>query len=120
MFWCCSPPRTSPACRRLVSTTSDKVEHFTAYSTLTLCVLVGWELSIGLLEAKHYFAVWLAGTLYGAIDEVTQIPVGRSCDVNDWAADVVGIVCGILVFRAIRMPLYRFFMGNDALAIGKS
>jgi VanZ family protein len=100
-------------------TYSDKLLHLGGYALLTLCVLAGWELTIGRLEPKHYFAVWLAGTLYAAVDEVTQIPVGRSCDINDWAADVLGIVVGIVVFRMIRMPLYRFFMGSDALALGK-
>ena len=100
-------------------TWSDKTYHLCGYAVLTLCVLVGWELTIRRLEPKHYFAVWLVGILYAAFDEVTQIPVGRSCDVNDWAADVLGIVGGILVFRMIRMPLYRFFIGSDALALGK-
>ncbi|MCC6491910.1 MAG: VanZ family protein [Pirellulales bacterium] len=77
---------------------SDKLLHFSGYALLTVVVLAGWELSIGVLEAKHYFAVWLAGTLYGAIDELTQPMVGRTCDVNDWAADVAGLLGGLLAF----------------------
>src|SRR5688572_22333236 len=60
---------------------SDKVVHYAAYAILTVLVLLGWQLTIGVLQPKHYFAVWLVGTLYGAIDEVTQIPVGRTADV---------------------------------------
>jgi VanZ family protein len=99
---------------------SDKVYHLGGYAVLTMCVLAGWELTIGRLEAKHYFAVWLTGTVYAAFDEITQIPVGRSCDINDWAADVLGIVLGIVVFRLIRMTLYRTLMNGDARALGNS
>ena len=95
----------------------DKFEHFAGYGALTLCVLVGWELTIGVLQAKHYFAMWLAGTLYAAIDELTQIPVGRTCDVNDWAADILGIVAGLIAFRLIRGTLYRVLYVGDALRV---
>ena len=81
---------------------SDKVHHFVAYALLAICVLAGWELTIGKLEPKHYFAVWLAGTLYGIVDEFTQIPVGRSCDVHDWLADVCGVVSGLIAYQVLR------------------
>ncbi len=45
---------------------SDKLCHLAGYAFLTISVLVGWELTIGVLKPKHYFAVWLVGTLYGA------------------------------------------------------
>jgi VanZ family protein len=86
---------------------SDKIIHFSSYALLTVLVLAGWEFTIGLLEPKHYFAVWLAGTIYGAVDEITQIPVGRNGDMNDWAADVLGIVAGLLTYLLCRAALYR-------------
>lgn len=97
---------------------ADKVYHLGGYAILTMCVLAGWELTLRRLEPKHYFAVWLAGTLYAAFDEFTQIPVGRRADVNDWAADVLGIVTGIILFRLIRLPLYRLLMDRDARVLG--
>ena len=99
-------------------TLSDKVYHLGGYAVLTLCVLTGWELTIRRLEPKHYFAVWLVGTIYAALDEITQVPVGRTADINDWAADVLGIVTGIIIFRLIRMSLYRTLMGGDVRALG--
>jgi VanZ family protein len=93
----------------------DKVEHFASYGVLTMLVLVCWELTIGVLQAKHYFAIWLAGTFYATFDELTQIPVGRRCDVNDWAADILGIVVGLVAFRLLRGPLYRLLFVGDAL-----
>jgi VanZ family protein len=95
----------------------DKVEHFGSYAILTMIVLVGWEMTIGVLQAKHYFAMWLAGTLYATFDELTQIPVGRLCDVNDWAADLLGIVVGLVAFRLLRGPLYRLLFVGDALRV---
>jgi VanZ family protein len=98
---------------------SDKWCHFGGYALLTLCVLAGWELSIGVLEARHYFAVWLVGVLYAAFDEVTQIPVGRQCDPNDWMADVLGIVAGLLAFRVARRAYYWILAGGRPLSLGK-
>ena len=83
-------------------TLSDKVMHLGAYFLLTVIVLLGWELTIGQLEPKHFFAVWLAGTLYGVVDEILQVPVGRDCDVHDWVADVLGLVLGIAAYVAGR------------------
>ncbi|MBX3433809.1 MAG: VanZ family protein [Pirellulales bacterium] len=88
---------------------SDKVIHLGAYLMLTVLTLLGWELTIGRLEPKHFFAVWLAGTLYGILDEVLQTPVGRDCDVHDWLADVLGIVLGLLVYQAGRALARRMF-----------
>ena len=93
---------------------SDKIVHFASYALLTVLVLTGWEFTIGGLAAKHYFAVWLAGTIYGAIDEITQIPVGRNGDVNDWAADVLGIIAGLLLFRVGSAALYRLVAWMEA------
>lgn len=94
---------------------SDKLAHFMGYAGLAVLVLAVWELSTGRLEARHFFAVWLAGTVYGALDEWTQIPVGRTCDMNDWAADVIGIVIGIVVYQLLR-PLLFAVVGHEASA----
>lgn len=86
---------------------NDHVLHFAAYMALTICLLASWELSTGILQPQHYFSVWLFGTLYGAFDEITQIPVGRVCDGMDWLADVVGIVAGLTIYRMVSPPLMR-------------
>ena len=91
------PPRTDAL---LVG--SDKLYHFGAYAVLAVVVLAGWELTLGRLEPKHFFGVWLAGTLYGVIDELTQIPVGRDGDVHDWMFDVLGVTCGLAAYLLVR------------------
>jgi len=86
---------------------ADKVMHCLIYAVLSFAVLTSWELSVGLLRPQHYFTVWLLGTLYGAFDEVTQIPVGRNCDGLDWLSDILGIVIGLTLFRLLRPLFYR-------------
>ncbi len=90
--------------------TSDKTIHFWAYLSLAFFLLTSWELSIGRLQPIHYFVVWLAGTLYGAFDEITQIPVGRTCDGVDWVFDVLGVIAGLAVFRILRPAIDRLTM----------
>jgi VanZ family protein len=91
----------------------DKLIHLSGYAVLTFFVLVGWDLTIGMLKAKHYFAVWLAGTIYAAADEITQELVGRTCDIDDWAADMFGIVLGMVLFGLMRGTVYRVFLGRE-------
>jgi VanZ family protein len=90
----------------------DKLAHLGGYAILAVLVLAVWELSTERLQARHFFAVWLAGTVYGAIDEWTQIPVGRTCDMNDWGADVLGVVIGIVAYQLLR-PLLFAVIGCD-------
>lgn len=87
---------------------TDKLFHFFAYMTLSIGMLSAWEFSVGLLRPPHYFTVWLVGTLYGVIDEITQIPVGRTADGVDWLCDVGGILMGLMLFRLARPFIYRF------------
>ena len=86
---------------------ADKIAHCLAYMALSFSVLVSWDLTIGQLRPQHFFMVWLVGTLYGAFDEVSQIAVGRHCDVRDWMSDILGLVIGMILFRLMRPLLSR-------------
>ncbi|MEM8947085.1 MAG: VanZ family protein [Planctomycetota bacterium] len=86
---------------------ADKILHCVAYLGLAFSVLVSLDLAIGQLQPKHYFTVWLVGTLYGAFDEITQIPVGRHCDIHDWFCDMLGIIFALIAFRLTRPALSR-------------
>ena len=37
------------------------------------------------------------GALFAVTDEVTQILVGRTCDLKDWLADMVGTLIGLAI-----------------------
>jgi VanZ family protein len=95
---------------------ADKILHFSAYFLLALFLLVSGELTLGPLKPIHFFSVWLACTLYGAMDEITQIPVGRSCDMADWMFDVLGVIAALIVFRVVRPLLGQMGIWTPATA----
>lgn len=76
---------------------SDKLLHLTAYGGLALLICLNWSLRrpLGWRQAAIVLAL-LAG--FGALDEVTQILVGRDCDLADWTADVSGATAGVGLF----------------------
>jgi VanZ family protein len=88
----------------------DKALHFSGYAVLTVFVLFAAGFSFHRLNPRHYFAVWLAAIVYGAIDEWTQPFAGRTCDVNDWAADVLGATSGIIIYQWLA-PLLHAVVG---------
>jgi VanZ family protein len=80
----------------------DKLYHFTAYSILAGLLATAWQLSTGVLTARHLRWVWCAVAIFGALDEITQIAVNRDCSIWDWTADAVGAACGLLAFVWLR------------------
>ena len=68
---------------------SDKLIHAVAYFILAL-LLMCW------LGPKWAWRVLAIGLIYGAIDELLQIPVGRGCELADWVADGIGTACAVL------------------------
>jgi VanZ family protein len=78
----------------------DKWQHFAAYGGLGF-----------LLAARQFFGkpwVWsraakILGVIavYAALDELSQIPVGRDAELFDWVADVIGAAGGIAAYAAL-------------------
>jgi VanZ family protein len=79
----------------------DKWIHAFAYGVLALLVATAWSLRAN-FGWRQAFIVLVILAIYGALDEITQIPVNRQADVADWLFDVVGIVVGLAVFLAVR------------------
>jgi len=78
---------------------SDKSLHFLAY--LILIFLLWFTISPDKKVSLRRAAIWwvfLVVIVYGAADEVTQGYVGRSCDIKDFAADLVGVFTGLILF----------------------
>ncbi len=78
---------------------SDKGLHFLAY--LILVFLLWFVLNPDRKVRWHRAGVWwvlLALIAYGVVDELLQGYLGRSCDIRDLGADVVGIATGLLLF----------------------
>ena len=76
---------------------SDKLVHFIAFGALAFPLARTGR--FGLLP------VFIAASAYGGAIELIQPSFNRSADINDWVADVVGVVLGIgcgLLYRRIR------------------
>ncbi len=86
----------------------DKIYHFTAYAILAGLLATTWQMSSGILTARHLLWVWIAVVLYGAFDEWTQPLVNRECSIWDWVADAAGAATGLLIFIGLR----RMFAGS--------
>lgn len=85
----------------------DKIAHFGAYLTLALLVAITWQLAAGVLSPRHLVFAWIGIAAYCALDEITQIPVGRDCEFGDWAADVCGAAVGLVVFALVSRIIAR-------------
>ncbi len=77
----------------------DKAVHAVMYSGLGL--LLGWRLGLGDRSFRTVFYVGLAVlACYGALDELTQPWTGRTTDIMDWSADIVGSTGGLALSRS--------------------
>ena len=92
---------------------SDKSLHFFAYIILTFLLWfsirpdekVNWRKST-------VWWVFILVTGYGAVDEVVQSLVGRTCDAMDIAANITGILSGLLLFSFLTFwPAALFVTG---------
>lgn len=70
----------------------DKLAHFGAYFGLGV-LLTAWSMASG--KSWKPIGVIVALAIYGALDEILQIPVGRNAEVLDWVADVCGATLGV-------------------------
>jgi hypothetical protein len=78
---------------------SDKGLHFIAYLILTF--LLWYAIRPNEKVKWHTFTAWLVlfiVTGYGAVDEVVQRFVGRTCDIMDIAANIAGILTALVIF----------------------
>ena len=77
---------------------SDKLVHLLAFAALAFPLARTGR--IGLLP------VFIGASAFGGIIELIQPSFNRSADINDWVADVVGVVlgigCGLLYYRIRR------------------
>ncbi|MEJ0023827.1 MAG: VanZ family protein [Alphaproteobacteria bacterium] len=80
-----SPPSTAPGFFPW-----DKAQHFTAFYVLAV---------LGALSFPRTLSLWIGLGLSlfgGAIELVQALPIAnRDCDVFDWVADTIGIVCAL-------------------------
>ena len=76
---------------------SDKLAHVIAFTALAFPLARTGRL--GLLP------VFIGATVFGGVIELIQPSVNRSADINDWVADIFGVIIGIacgLLYRGLR------------------
>jgi VanZ family protein len=85
---------------------TDKVLHFTGYAGFgfLIAVWMSTRRAVGWRDLAAAFGVIF---VYAIVDEVTQIPVGRTCDFYDAVADWCGGLSGLAVFLLLRSALRR-------------
>jgi len=81
---------------------SDKTLHFLAYMVL---VFLLWSTvrpyeRVNWLKAPAWL-ILVVVVWYGVADELLQAKVGRTADVKDFAADVVGVLAGLLILSQL-------------------
>lgn len=76
-----------------VESVSDKTLHLSAYGVLGALALSAWILHRG-LHWQSLAGVVVGLAIFGALDEVTQPPFGRTADLWDWFADLMGLAVG--------------------------
>lgn len=93
---------------------NDKLLHFSGYGGLAL-LLVTWRQLCRPLSIRILVTSVAILALYGACDEITQIPVGRDCELNDWLADMLGALSGTLL-AAAAIATHRWLRSGEGKA----
>jgi VanZ family protein len=85
---------------------NDKWIHLGAYAVLALLLGACWSL-FRPLGWRQLVAVLAVVALLGALDEITQIPFGRTGDVYDWMADLLGAALAMALSAVVMTLLAR-------------
>jgi VanZ family protein len=81
--------------------TFDKLLHFTEYGILGLLVTHAWRSCRSHLP-RFSIRILLPSSLFAALDELYQMLIpGRLCSIQDWLADVAGIIVGSLLYSLV-------------------
>ena len=93
----------------LEETFADKVFHGAAFTGLAFLIAFAAAAWSEMRNVERGRATKVASlftlatiSLYAVTDEFTQPLTGRTFEVGDLVTDLVGVVCGILIFRALR------------------
>ena len=76
---------------------SDKLVHLVAFAALAFPLARTGRFGLS--------PVFIGASVYGGAIELIQPSFNRSADINDWVADIIGVVLGIgcgLLYRRMR------------------
>jgi VanZ family protein len=74
----------------------DKLLHALAFSGLSF--LLAWAIPTKKNRSHNVIAAGLICGVYAGVDELLQIPVGRTADWHDFYADLLGVVMGLSTY----------------------
>ena len=89
---------------------NDKVEHMLAYFGLSFLMYLAllFQKKSSLLKNNALVFTLLFVFAYGILDEVHQLLIpGRSCELLDFMADILGGIVGIIVVKVL-IHLYKY------------
>jgi VanZ family protein len=95
---------------------SDKVLHYSAFFGLSILLCTFWAARAGAARVS-LIVVLAALALYGLVDEISQIPVGRDCEVLDWCADMAGALTGVTLFSLVTWKARRTSAADQGLVV---
>lgn len=90
---------------------SDKLIHIGIYFVLAFLAYLSFihQDKYTLLNKKAYLFTVIFTVIYGASDELHQFFVpGRSCDVFDWIADVIGAILAVLAIILLKKLFKKY------------
>lgn len=80
----------------------DKILHFIAYFIYGLTIQFALINSTNYNTKKYYLTIILIGSLFGMTDEIHQYFIaGRSSDILDWIADLLGVSFSLILKNVI-------------------
>ncbi len=102
---------------------SDKAIH--AFAFAGLAFLIAWAVPTNdaKLNQNTLLACYIA-VVYAALDELLQIPVGRTADWMDFVADCFGVCLGLGFYTFVRALIlkaeWEFFRSPEDVRPGRS
>jgi VanZ family protein len=90
----------------------DKISHFLAYFGLAILVdlTLQFQLRFPKMNSSPHIYTLIFVTVYGLLDELHQLLVpGRMCALDDWIADIIGGIIGILLLVILKRIDLKYF-----------
>lgn len=81
----------------------DKVVHICFYLGLNFLLLTTYLLYKRVMSLRSAISITICTIIYSIAVEFLQIYFGRQCNIWDIAANSVGSICGICLFRFVPM-----------------
>ncbi|HEU4553075.1 MAG TPA: VanZ family protein [Chitinophaga sp.] len=112
LFMCTLPGKDLPHESWMERVHMDKIVHFGLFGGIVFFLCLGYYWQKRAISPLTFFTFVLYAAMYGVLIEFIQkyFTVDRSFDMTDAAADTIGAIAGVWVFRLFR----RWFLKPPA------